>query len=78
MMEIMIKDTGCGIKPENFPKIFDPFFTTKPPGLGTGLGLSVCQGIVSSHGGKITCSSSLGNGTEFTVILPLKRPDAGH
>jgi len=76
VIEINIKDTGCGIKPEDFPNIFDPFFTTKPPGLGTGLGLSVCQGIISKHDGEITCRSSPDNGTEFTVTLPIKRPDA--
>jgi len=63
-------DTGCGIRAEHLAKIFDPFFTTKPLGRGTGLGLSVCYGIVSEHGGRIEVESTEGAGTTFRVLLP--------
>ncbi|MFY9556426.1 MAG: ATP-binding protein, partial [Blastocatellia bacterium] len=63
-------DTGCGIPAEHLAKIFDPFFTTKPLGRGTGLGLSVCYGIVSEHGGRIEVESTEGAGTTFRVLLP--------
>jgi signal transduction histidine kinase len=53
-------------------KIFDPFFTTKPVGSGTGLGLSISyQIVVEKHGGQLSCVSALGQGTEFTVKIPL-------
>jgi two-component system NtrC family sensor kinase len=64
-------DTGCGIAPQHLAKIFDPFFTTKPLGRGTGLGLSVCYGIVSEHGGRVEVDSSEGAGSTFRVLLPL-------
>ncbi|HPN37611.1 MAG TPA: ATP-binding protein [Melioribacteraceae bacterium] len=66
-----IADTGCGIVKNHLPKIFEPFFTTKDMGIGTGLGLSVCQGIIESHGGKITVSSTINKGTTFIVFLPI-------
>ena len=69
--EIRITDTGCGMSPATAAKIFDPFFTTKPVGQGTGLGLSVVQGIIKSMGGVITVTSRLGEGTTFNIILPL-------
>ncbi|MCU0896536.1 MAG: HAMP domain-containing histidine kinase [Burkholderiales bacterium] len=65
-------DNGHGIPPEIRKKIFDPFFTTKDVGKGTGLGLSICYKIVESHGGRIDVESQVGNGTRFTVILPVK------
>ena len=69
---ISVRDTGSGIPPEIQDKIFDPFFTTKPVGKGTGLGLSVCyQVVVQAHGGKLSCVSQVGEGTEFIVELPL-------
>lgn len=63
-------DNGCGISPSNLSKIFDPFFTTKPIGRGTGLGLSVCYGIVTDHGGKIEVDSVEGQGSTFRILLP--------
>lgn len=68
---LRVKDTGVGILPEVIDKIFDPFFTTKQVGHGTGLGLSVSYGIVDRHGGRIEVTSSPGQGTAFTVILPV-------
>src|SRR4030095_13970909 len=67
---VELRDTRCGIPAQHLPRIFDPFFTTKPLGRGTGLGLSVCYGIVSEHGGKIEVDSSEGVGTTFRVLLP--------
>ena len=72
MAEIRIRDTGCGIPPENLQKIFDPFFTTKGVGKGTGLGLSVSHGTIEAHGGSIEVESTVGEGTEFRVYLPLE------
>jgi two-component system NtrC family sensor kinase len=71
MAEITIRDTGCGIPEENLKKIFDPFFTTKGVGKGTGLGLSVSHGTIEAHGGSIEVESTVGEGTEFRIYLPL-------
>ena len=68
-----VEDTGCGIPPSVLPHIFDPFFTTKGTGEGTGLGLSVSLGIIERHGGQILVDSVLGQGTTFTVCLPMVR-----
>jgi two-component system NtrC family sensor kinase len=73
-VELWVKDTGCGIDPAVRDRIFDPFFTTKPQGKGTGLGLSISHGIVADHGGSIRVESSSGEGTCFTVFLPLVPP----
>jgi two-component system, NtrC family, sensor kinase len=70
---VAISDTGAGIAPENMARIFDPFFTTKPVGKGTGLGLSLCYGIVERHGGRIAVRSTVGEGTTFTIHLPIQR-----
>jgi two-component system NtrC family sensor kinase len=70
-IEIRIADTGHGIAPEHLDKLFDPFFTTKEVGKGTGLGLSVSQGIVERHGGTIRVHSIVGEGSTFTIRLPL-------
>ncbi len=71
---IHIKDTGSGIAPEHLPHIFEPFFTTKQSG-GTGLGLSITYGIVDKLGGEIRVSSQVGNGTSFSVVLPVQRKE---
>jgi PAS domain S-box-containing protein len=62
-------DNGCGIPEDKIYSIFDPFYTTKKPNKGVGLGLSICQGIIHSHNGKIEVRSEVGEGTTFTVIL---------
>ncbi len=71
-IEIVIRDDGRGIEKEDIEKIFDPFFTTKEVGKGTGLGLWVSLGIVKNFGGDIQVSSEVGQGTKFTISLPLK------
>jgi two-component system NtrC family sensor kinase len=67
---IQVADNGHGIPAEDLERIFEPFFTTKPVGQGTGLGLSVCYGLVHEWGGKIEVESHLGQGTTFTIRLP--------
>ncbi|MDQ2920056.1 MAG: response regulator [Acidobacteriota bacterium] len=67
---VEVSDTGAGIPPENVPKIFEPFFTTKEVGEGTGLGLAVCYGILTEHGGSLDVQSTVGVGTSFTILLP--------
>jgi two-component system, NtrC family, sensor kinase len=68
---VRVRDTGTGIEARHLTRIFEPFFTTKPEGKGTGLGLSICQGIVENHGGRLTVESTPGQGTTFTVRLPV-------
>jgi two-component system NtrC family sensor kinase len=67
---IEVEDTGTGIPPENMSKIYEPFFTTKEVGKGTGLGLAVCYGIISEHGGRLSVRSNVGKGTTFCIFLP--------
>ncbi|PWT95609.1 MAG: hypothetical protein C5B55_01055, partial [Blastocatellia bacterium] len=67
---IEVTDTGFGIPVEDLGKIFEPFFTTKEVGKGTGLGLAVCYGILTEHGGTLDVQSSVGFGTTFTITLP--------
>jgi CheY-like chemotaxis protein len=71
-VQLTIADTGPGIPHDLQQRIFEPFFTTKSPGLGTGLGLSLCQGIVESHGGTIHVESALGQGAVFRIELPVE------
>jgi signal transduction histidine kinase len=68
---IEFTDTGEGIPEENLTRIFDPFFTTKEVGKGTGLGLATSYGIIEDHGGKISVKSKVGEGTAFTIELPI-------
>jgi signal transduction histidine kinase len=73
-VKVSVGDTGEGIPAEILPRIFDPFFTTKPDGKGVGLGLAVSYGIVQAHGGEIEAKSRVGEGTVFTMMLPLLPP----
>ena len=70
---LSVSDTGCGIPEEAQSRIFEPFFTTKPVGVGTGIGLSVCQAVVEKLGGKISVTSTVGLGTTFEVRVPSER-----
>lgn len=70
---IRIADNGSGISEANRTKIFDAFYTTKVIGKGTGLGLSIAyQIVVNNHGGKLSCHSTQGEGTEFVIELPIR------
>jgi signal transduction histidine kinase/CheY-like chemotaxis protein len=71
---LQVADTGNGVPSELRRRIFEPFFTTKPPGQGTGLGLSLCRGIVEGHGGIIRVEDLAGPGAVFVVELPLGVP----
>jgi len=70
-LKIAVQDTGCGIPPENLSKIFTPFFSTKKEVKGVGLGLSVAYGIIQGLKGRIEVESKVGEGTTFTVCLPI-------
>ncbi len=72
---ISVSDSGSGIRQENFDKLFDPFFTTKEK--GTGLGLAMVHQLVELHQGKVQVRSAVGQGTEFTVMLPLRQGGVG-
>lgn len=66
-----VRDTGVGIAQDVLLRIFEPFFTTRQRAGGTGLGLTICQRTVSAHGGRLAVRSAVGQGTQFTVDLPL-------
>jgi CheY-like chemotaxis protein len=70
-IKVSVKDNGPGIKPEIMERIFDPFFTTREVGQGTGLGLSLCYGIVVEHNGRIHAESKPGKGATFIIELPV-------
>jgi CheY-like chemotaxis protein len=76
-VRLTVRDTGHGIAPEIQERIFEPFFTTKPPGEGTGMGLALVHGIVTSHGGVLKVQSVMGQGTRCEIILPqvMGQPD---
>lgn len=74
---IEFHDQGNGIPQEAMDKLFDPFFTTKPEGKGTGLGLSISHSIIENHGGSIRASSMPGEGSTFTILLPLEEGSPG-
>lgn len=71
MIEVSVRDDGSGIPQEHLARIFEPFFTTKPVGKGSGLGLSIVHTIIQEHAGSLTVASTLGEGTAFTMRLPL-------
>ena len=74
---ISIRDTGSGIPAEHIDKIFDPGFTTKGVGVGVGLGLAVAYSMIKEHQGSIQVSSELGQGSTFTIKLPINPPQPG-
>jgi len=74
-VRLAFKDTGGGIRKENIGRVFEPFFTTRDVGQGTGLGLSVSYGIIRDHGGDMAVESEVGEGSVFTIRLPIADPD---
>jgi signal transduction histidine kinase len=78
-VELEVRDTGCGIAPENLTRVFEPLFTTKHPGKGTGLGLTIVREVVAAHGGTIAVQSTPSRGTRITLRLPhAAAREAGH
>lgn len=75
-VKIAIADNGPGIPKQVQQRIFDPFFTTKPVGKGTGMGMSISYQIITEkHNGKLECSSTIGQGTEFSIQIPIRQPN---
>jgi two-component system NtrC family sensor kinase len=70
-IHLSFTDDGTGIPPENLRRVFDPFFTTKEGGQGTGLGLTICYGIIDEHNGRIRVDSRPGQGSTFTIEVPI-------
>ncbi len=68
-VHVDVRDSGCGIEPKNLQHLFEPLFTTKPSGVGSGLGLSICQRIVEGCGGRLEVESEVGEGSRFRVAL---------
>ena len=77
LVYVEVRDTGSGIRDEDLPHIFEPFFTTKGQGEGTGLGLSVCLGLIEKMGGRIDVDSRPGEGSTFRITLHGAAPDEG-
>jgi PAS domain S-box-containing protein len=77
-LNLMIRDSGCGMTVDVMGRIFEPYFTTKEKGVGTGLGLAVTHGIITSHGGTITVESNPGTGSTFTIFLPVISEPSAH
>ena len=71
-VELVFSDTGKGIKAENLQRVLEPGFTTKPRGVGTGLGLAIVKSTIDDHGGSIELTSSVGEGTTFRLVLPVR------
>ena len=71
---ISVRDTGHGIPPDDLRRIFEPFYTTKGRGKGTGLGLAICRQLTAALGGAISVESAPGQGSTFTVRLPMQGP----
>jgi two-component system NtrC family sensor kinase len=71
-VDVRVQDTGAGIPPDQINKIFDPYFTTKQSKSGTGLGLYITKKVVEDHAGSIKVDSTPGEGTTFTIRLPLQ------
>jgi len=76
-LKVEVQDTGCGISAENMRKLFTPFFSTKPEVKGVGLGLAVAHGIIQRHRGRMEVRSKEGEGTTFTIYLPLHHEEKG-
>jgi signal transduction histidine kinase len=74
MLELSVKDTGCGMSEEIQSKIFEPLFSTKTTGFG--LGLVIVKTLVEDHGGEIKVRSKVGEGSEFTITLPIEGREA--
>ena len=72
---ISVADHGSGIDPDAAELVFDPFYTTKPAGKGTGLGLAVCYGVITAHGGRIELADNEPSGTIVSIFLPVKNED---
>ncbi|MBT5547127.1 MAG: hypothetical protein HOK24_21970, partial [Desulfobacula sp.] len=75
-VKIAVSDTGPGIDSKIIDRIFEPYFTTKEIGKGSGMGLAVVHGIVKSHSGSIKVDSTLGKGTQFSILFPLAQGKA--
>src|SRR5690606_23801633 len=71
---LRVRDRGCGLAEDVLPRVFDPFFTTKPPGVGTGLGLSLSYDLARRNHGRLEAANRPGGGAEFTLWLPAAAP----